>query len=302
MVRLALFLLLFQSALNSQIRVVASEKLPVPKSERWSNAVFSPSGEEIYITNSDYNGIWQYSITKKILKEITRDKHSGYNFVLSDDGSTIAYRRTAVEGDHRTRIQETVEMKVRTMQQTVIEKGNSVATPVFVQDRISQTQKVFSSKNSPVQDQTVPHVLGIEETKIALLMNGVKKIVDPLQNGQYIWPVLSPDKSRIAAVEMEKGAFISGLDGTNIVMLGKCNAPQWTQDGKWIIGMDDKDDGRSIYASEIIAVSSDGSKRITLTDTPSRIEMFPALSPSGNRIVVTTTDGEVIVLTIEEGE
>lgn len=302
MVRIALFLLLFQSALDAQIRVIATEKLPVPNGERWSNAVFSSTGEEIYMTNSDYNGIWQYSLVKKILKEITRDKHSGYNFILSDDGSTIAYRRTAVEGDHRTRIQETVQMKIKSMEKTVIEKGNSVPTPVFIHDRISQTQKVFSSNAASFQDQTVTQVLGVEETKIALIVNGLKTVADPLQNGQYIWPVLSPDKKKMVAVEMEKGAFISDLDGTNIVMLGKCNAPQWTRDGKWIIGMDDKDDGRSIYSSEIIAVSSDGSQRIALTETPSRIEMFPAVSPAGNKIVVTTLAGEVIVLTIEEGE
>jgi Tol biopolymer transport system component len=293
---------LFQSALDAQIRVIAAEKLPVAKGEHWSNAVFSPTGEDIYMTNSDYNGIWQYSLVKKILKEITLDKYSGYNFVLSDDGSTIAYRRTAVEGDHRTRIQETVEMKIKTMEQIVIEKGNSIATPVFIHDRISQTQKVFRSNSTPMLDQTVTQVVGIEETKIVLIVNGVKTVADPLQNGQYIWPVLSPDKRRLAVVEMERGAFVSDLDGKNIVMLGKCNAPKWTRDGKWIIGMDDKDDGRSIYSSEIIAVSSDGSQRIALTETPSRIEMFPAISPAGNKIVVTTLDGEVFVLTVEEGE
>ena len=286
--------------LNAQIRVVAVEKLPISKTEQWSNAVFSPLGDEIYMTNSKYNGIWQYSLKTKLLKEITRDKQSGYNFNISDDGSKIAYRRTSVEGDYNTRVQESVELNIKSLNQTVIERGSSVRSPVFVLDRNSQSQQPFNDKTIAMQDQSQIQLLGIDDTKIILLRNGMKSIFDPFPKGKYIWPVLSPDKTKLVAVEMDRGAFVSDLDGKNIILLGKCNSPQWTRDGKWIIGMDDRDDGRSIYASEIIAISSDGSKHIQLTETPSLIEMFPATSPVENKIVTTSANGDVFTLTVEE--
>ena len=99
---------------------------------------------------------------------------------------------------------------------------------------------------------------------------------------------------------MERGAFISDLAGANIIKLGKCNAPQWSRSGNWIIGMDDKDDGHKIVGSDIIAVSKDGKTRIELTHTANTMEMFPAVSPVENKIVVSTSAGDLLLLTYEE--
>ncbi|MEW5800453.1 MAG: hypothetical protein AB1728_15770, partial [Bacteroidota bacterium] len=90
--------LLCVASLTAQIKTVSIEKLPLPPTERWSNALFSPTGKEIFLTNSDYNGIWQYSLETNVLKEITRDMHSGFAFAVSDDGKKIAYRRTVQPG------------------------------------------------------------------------------------------------------------------------------------------------------------------------------------------------------------
>ena len=295
------FSFIFLTLLDAQIKITATEILPIPKSEQWTVAVYSPTGDELYLTNSDYSGIWQYSLTSKLLKEITRDKNSGYNFIVSEDGSKIVYRRTAVEGDQYSRVQEIVETDLQSMKQSILEKGNSLNTPVFIVDKNSRRQKIFNKKSVSSQDKT-PVLIGIEDTKIALLQNGEKSIVDPFNNGQYVWPQLSPDKTKLVAVEMDKGAFIYDLTSKVITRLGKCNSPQWTKDGAWIIGMNDKDDGHSIYGSEIIAVSSDGSRHVQLTETPSIIEMFPTVSPKENSIVLSTMSGDVMIMTFVEGE
>jgi hypothetical protein len=302
MKRILFLALILLTVLNAQIRIVSIEKLKIPNTQHWSNALFSPDGKEIFLTNSEFDGIWQFSLSTKLLKEITQDKNSGYNFAISDDGQKIAYRRTVVEGDQRSRVQENVEIDLKTSKETIGERGNSISTPVFIYDQNSKDQTILIGKSNSISAGSTAQIVGIENSKIALLKNGVKSIVDPIKNGQYIWPVLSPDKSKFVAIEMERGAFISDLDGKNIVFLGKCNSPQWTLDGKWIIGMDDRDDGRSIYSSEVIAVSTDGTKRIQLTNTSSIIEMFPSVSRSENKIVTSTSEGEVFVLTFEEGQ
>jgi Tol biopolymer transport system component len=283
--------------LSAQLKTLSIEPISLPATERWSHPVFAPDGKGVFITTSEYNGIWYYSFDAKVLKELTRDKHSGFAFSVSPDGATIGYRRTVQEGDHITRVQESIEMSVVTGTSTVLERGNSVHPPVFIGTTVVSSDKQLQK----ITNRTETAILGIDEKKISLLTNGQKKIFDPLR-GQYIWPKLSPDAKSIVAVEMDRGAFVAAIDGSNVQLIGKCNAPVWTRDGKWVIGMDDKDDGHVIYNSEIIAVAPDASKRINLTEAFSSIAMYPAASPTDNSIVFNTTDGKVFILRYEEGQ
>jgi Tol biopolymer transport system component len=292
--------ILLISTLFGQLKVTSVEKIPITTDEQWSNPIFSPNGKEIFYTNTEYNGIWQYSIASKLVKVITTDKTSGYNFVISDDGQKIAYRRTTSAEGQLTRIQEVVEIDLQSLSKKVVDKGNAISTPVFDKNRVTTVEGISEQKNTtvPLNDQVT--VLGIEDTKIALLQNGAKIIFDPLNGGRYIWPKLSPDGLNIVAVDMERGAFISDLNGRNIFKIGKCNAPQWLRSGNWIIGMDDRDDGHRIIGSDIIAISKDGKTRIRLTDTVTMMEMFPAVSPVENKIVVSTAAGELLLMAYEE--
>lgn len=298
--RLILLLSAMVTLSMSQLRVVSEQVLPVPKVEIWSNAIFSPDGKDLFLTNPGYDGIWKYSLSSGLLKEVTNDQKSGYQFVISNDGKRIAYRRTVREGDHITRIQESVELDLISGEKKVMEQGNSISTPVFISSSNGQQQQVYSKNSNQLSIPAAVTVLGIEDTKIALLRDGKKISFNPMTDGMYLWPVLSPDKKNIAAVEMSRGAFVVDLENDKTTLLGKCNAPQWTRDGNWLIGMDDKDDGHTIYASEIIAVSKDGKQRLQITSSPDRIELFPSVSPTDNSIAATTTSGEVIILMFEE--
>ncbi|MDP1678460.1 MAG: hypothetical protein Q8L88_16510 [Bacteroidota bacterium] len=294
--------LILMSSLFGQLKVTSIEKIPIPTDEQWSKPIFSPSGKDIFVTNDSYNGIWQYSLTTKLLKAITRDQYSGYNFSISEDGSKIAYRRTTDEGDQITRVQEIVELELQSLSKKIVDRGNSISTPVFDENTVTTFEKISRQKTTPALLNSQVKILGIEDTKIILLQDGMKRTFDPLNQGRYIWPQLSPDGMNIVAVDMERGAFITDLAGSNIVKFGKCNAPQWTRSGNWIIGMNDIDDGHAIISSEIIAVSKDGKTRIELTNSNSIIEMFPDVSPVENKIIVSTVSGELLLLTYEEAQ
>lgn len=299
-----MFLLLLSALtlLSAQLKISSVDKLPVSRSQQWMVSKFSISGNEIYLTDQQYDGIWQYSFVTKLLKEITRDKRSGFEFVVSEDGTKIAYRRTVVEGDHRSRVQEAVEIELKTLHQRVIEKGNSVSTPIFGNSHNATTRSIITNDAKQSLNSAEIKILGIEDSKIVLLKNGIQTILDPITNGKYIWPVISPDKTKFVAVEMDRGAFIADFDGKNVIHIGKCNSPQWSRDGKWIIGMDDKDDGHRIVSSDIIAVSLDGKVRLNLTPSFEGVSMFPACSPTENKIIFSTSDGEIFLLVYEEAE
>jgi hypothetical protein len=288
--------------LHAQIRVTGSQLLPVPPVERWSAPQFSPSGQEVYLTNQDYNGIWQYSLEKKLLKQITADPQSGFDFSISEDGSKISYRTTVVQGDHRSRVQQTVEVSVVTGTRIVWHTGNSVSMPRYSKNDIIVPETFTKGLLNPEKLNRPAVVLGTMDGKIALMQQWSKKEIDPAGSGGYLWPAVSPDGQRIAAVSIERGAFVSALDGSEFIGLGKCNAPRWTRSGKWIIGMDDTDDGHRITGSDIVAVSADGTRRLKLTETSSEHEMYPALSATADMFIVTTLSGNVILYTYEEGE
>jgi Tol biopolymer transport system component len=282
----------------SQIKVTAIEKLPLPSSQPWNNAIFSPSGNDIYYTTTGLNGIWQYNVSSKVIKEITRDAQSGFDFSLSPDGKQIAYRRTTEIDGGRDRIQEAVVCSVESGNENVVEKGETVSIPKFSTIGAVSTKLLKGTAASSIS--IVPMTLGIENTKISLVRNGEVIDFDPLKNGQYIWPVISPDKLHIAAVEMDHGAFVCDLNGANIFFLGRCDSPSWTRDGKWIVGMDDRDDGHTMYSSHIIAVAPDGKSTIQLTDDKSGIALFPSCSPVENKIVFNSDKGEIFIVTYEE--
>jgi Tol biopolymer transport system component len=296
MIRRILLLLIVSVPFSfAQLHTVTIEEIVVPPTEVWNSPVFSPDGKNLFLTNSSYDGIWHYALESKTLKEITREQHSGYSFDISDDGKYIAYRRTVRAGDHITRVQESVTKNISTGSTDVIERGNSIHTPVFV-GTIPVSQK---SNLQKISQTAAPVVLGIEDTKISMLINGQQVLLDPL-NGQYIWPRLSPDAGRLVAVEMDRGAFVYVFADSKVQQIGKCNSPTWSKDGKWIIGMNDRDDGHTIYASDIIAVTPDGKTAVTLTESFDGIALNPSASPVEYKVVFNTADGKIFVLTFEE--
>jgi len=292
-----LFFILFclPVILSSQIRVLSTEKLEIGTSEQWSNPVFSPDGKKIFLTNSAYNGIWEFDLNEKVLTNITRDPGSGYGFSVSKDDQKIAYRRTIYAEQRRERIQEIIMISTEDRKEAVVEKNETLSLPVFSGKSVIHSRQYNGTAESPLASST--EVLGIENTKILLIRNGKKVLLDPIAEGSYIWPVLSPGKDRIAAYEMSKGTFICDLEGNIISMLGRRNAAVWSGDGKWLIYMDDKDDGHRITGSEIMAVSADGKTTLQLTDTREITEMFPNVSPAGNKIVLSSNEGDVYLIT-----
>jgi Tol biopolymer transport system component len=298
MKQLSIILLMMIGILQAQLSVTSVQRLPIPAIEQWSNAQFSPDGRSIFLTNADMNGIWEYSPATNLLRTITDAPRSGYGFTISSDGSTIGYRTTIREANGtEPRIQSAVTVDLRTLEKRTIETNNAVEIPAFVSNKA-----VFRKSISSAASSSVPVLIGTDDDGIVLAKDGKTFTVDPFKGGRYIWPALSPDRTKLTAVEMSRGAFLCDVNGLNPVRLGKCNSPQWTPDGKWIIGMNDTDDGHTITGSEIIAFSADGSKRISLTETKDVIELFPSVHPFRSEIITTTATGELLLLKYTEGK
>jgi dipeptidyl aminopeptidase/acylaminoacyl peptidase len=182
-----------------QLTIVRIEKLPLEPLSDWDAPQFSPGGKRIYVTTSGYSGIWEYSLDDRTTRLITEDRGAGYGFALSPDGTKIAYRRTKTDKETRRRVQEIVVLDLATNTSSVQASGRDLSLPAF-----STAGVVYSGGKEAVDLPSLAKsgevlLLGIEDTKIALVRNGRKTLLDPLGKGSYIWPALSPDRQRIAA-------------------------------------------------------------------------------------------------------
>jgi len=293
-----IILVLIFTALNmsAQIKTVKIEKITLPESVSAYQAKFSQDGNTIYFSNSSYDGIWKYSLAEKNLTAITKDRFSGFSYDLDQSGSKITYRRSLLENGER--VQEIVEKNIIDNTVIVLDRSNTLTTPIYYSGKVIYSKNRAALNITPNGNEI--KILGVEDTKIALLVNGKKEILDPVPGGSYIWPSLSPDGKMIVAYEMSKGTFICSIDGKIIATLGRKNAPSFTKDSKWIVYMNDKDDGHNIITSDIYAVSADGKQTVRLTDEAGIIELNPVCSSTQNKIVFTSLNGEIFVLSYEE--
>jgi Tol biopolymer transport system component len=300
-IAIALVLCFFPLLSPAQLKSLKVETLPLEKSRSWSQPCWSPDGKTIFYTASDFDGIWAYSTVEGKTVQITSDKGSGYGFSISDDGARIAWRRTLSGALPGERLQEAVVRNIADGTSSLLVSGKSISLPSFVRsDVVYSVGNQLQGVTAGVQPAGTVSILGIEETKIAILRDGVKSLIDPLGNGSYVWPSLSPDGSKLVAYEMDRGAFVAGPDGSHAVRIGRRDAPVWTRDGRWLIYMADKDDGHALRSSEIAYVSPDGNVSGVLTQQSRRIEMYPRCSPVADAIVCSTLEGEILVITYRE--
>jgi Tol biopolymer transport system component len=284
-----------------QIRITNTQTMPLPQGRFWMAPGWAPDGQAFFVTSAQYQGLWRYELQSGVLMQITDDAGAGFGWTVSADGAHVAYRRTLEGTRPGDRTQEIVLADLAAGSSTVMTGGGSVDNPVFSGDAllVNDTRHGYATLgNDGVAAGTVV-VLGIENTKIALVNDGGKVLLDPFGDGSYIWPSLSPDRKHLLAYDMARGAFVCDLQGHALVRLGRIDAPAWTRDGAWIISMHEKNDGHVITGSDLFATSPDGRTKVQLTDTPA-IELAPSCSPMDNRILCATADGVVVILTYEE--
>ncbi len=287
--------LLLAGTLTGQIRITETRVLDLPETGMWGYAAFSPDGQSVFYSTLSYAGIWKHDLRSGQTTEITKEEGTGFGFSVSPDGRKIAYRKTTRGAKWTDRTQDIIVKDLSTGAVETIASARTVSAPVFMEESVSFIVGDDLQPSPPKRSGVF--LQGIVDQKIVLTVNGAARTIDPLGNGSYIWPSLSPDKSFILAYDMRSGAFISTMEGELRQRLGRAEGPVWTRDGNWVVYFSEENDGYRITGGDIHAMKKDGSGKTALTDTPSRVELFPATSPTENRIVCHTMDGKLLIMT-----
>jgi hypothetical protein len=234
------------------------------------------------------------------VRQITGDARAGFGFSLSRDGSQVAYRRHTINAKTGRAQYQIILKKLDSGTSSLLATGPDLSLPSFIADKVVYSVGRTTRNLQPAQAIHETAILATDDAKISLWKSGKKILLDPLGNGRYIWPSLSPDGKLIVAYDMERGAFVCDINGEVSARLGKVDSPAWTRSGNWIIFMEDKDDGHHILSSDIWFVSPDGKKKGKITDTPDLIELNPQCSPVENKITYHSAEGEIFLLTYTE--
>ncbi|MCL5029085.1 MAG: hypothetical protein M1480_08715 [Bacteroidetes bacterium] len=270
---------------------------------------FSSDNSRIFFTQSNYKGLYYLNTKDNSITKITDDDGAGYEFVIDPNNNSVYYRSDKYI--NRRKYSSIKACDIQTLKVRTIESDKrDVSTPKLIDNgnvfyTVQRNMKSFENKTLKQKSRKLTSTAAfvqIENTKIVLYQGSKKKILAPLGNGNYIWPSLSPDNTKILFTFAGKGTFITDLNGKILVNLGYANYPRWSPDGKWIAYMVDKDDGMNVIYSDIFVSSADGKNKFQLTDSKDVNEMYPEWSSSGNEIVVNSYDGKILLmkLNIEE--
>jgi len=257
-----------------------------------------PGTGQVLVAGEGYNGLSLLDTRKGKMTEISKDPGAGYEPAVTADGRKVIYRSDSF--DENLKVSSIYAYDIETgSNELLAARGRGVISPAVAGNSVllkSDSETRVEQRGPALKSAGDRIFLVIEEMLPVLYRNDERKALSPNGDGFYIWASLSPDGTMILYNYQGRGSFICDTDGKILHDLGNINAPKWFND-KIVIGMDDKDDGHMITSSELVYYSLGDRKRIILTSTPERSEMFPFASGS-KKIAFCTDNGDIYLMKV----
>ena len=292
-----LFIMIGQINFAQKIDVKSIQLLKGTEDGGCFHPVFSPDGTYLLSTAENYTGLKQHNLVTDEVVTLTTDAGAGYGVRISSDANTILFRKTEMKNNLRyTSLQQYSLSDKKQMKLT--DAMREKISPVFVGDKAAYIKNNSLMKVSKTSNKVASYI-NVEDKKMALYSGNTRHVLTP--NGEdksYFWASISPDGKHIVYTVAAYGTFVCNIDGSNVVSLGKLNAPVWLNN-QWVVGMNDQDNGDQIIASEIVATTIDGGMRRTFATPMVGIAMYPSVSADGNKIAFNTEKGEIYIIDIQ---
>ena len=253
--------------------------------------VWSPDGTRLAFTREGYVGLWTVGADGAETRQLSGEPGAGFGFAWSPEGGAIAARVARLDGVRRS---DAVKLfPVSGEAETLVDYQDAAtslprwldATRVgVVRGGVLDVRPTSDAPRlAPLSGEALVGT-GAEGLRIADLGANTLREVTPIDGARLLNAVASPDGERVAFEVVGGNAFVARRDGSGLVDLGPGHRPAWSPDGRWVALQQTEDDGHAFTAADLVAVRSDGSARVVLTDTPDRLEMNPSWSPDGRAI------------------
>lgn len=259
------------------------------------NPVLSSQGEYLLYSSANFQGLNLYDFKKKSVKRISSGLNAGYDPVFTNENSEIIYRITRFDEGKRYDLLESYDVQ-RGGRKQLLEPQRNLRTARSTRDGMlvpadGKRQQAVLGLTKAI----TPVYVSSEDLKIFVYSKGKKTELEPIsgENVNYIWVSLSPDQTKILFTAVGKGTYICDLTGRIITKLGYLNAPVWYND-KFVIGMQDKDNGEVVTSSVVLMISIDAKIKKQIS-SPSHIALNPSAAGSAGKIAYSTPNGRIII-------
>lgn len=265
--------------------------------------LWSPRGDLLAAAGENYQGLWTIPREGGEPQRICDELGAGFLPAWDPDGSRIACRVSQIENQRKYSTIAVYDVDRNTATELTeyvkevglprwIESGESL---FYLQDGRPRTVQAPGTAKSTSSGENV--IVTVQNDAIAVQRPpwDQPEILKPVED-RILWAELSPDGERIAFEVIGAELYVVGIDGQDLVALGRGERPRWSPDGGWITYMITEDDGYRMLSADIYAIGRDGSGQTAVTGTADRLEMNPHWSPDGGTIACDTRGEGVILL------
>ena len=304
-------LLLFYNGLSGQtpaMELVGGPQAVTPDGEYYMAPRWSPDGQTIAVTGSQYAGIYLVDFPGGEVVQLTDEAAAGHGMAWSPDGAMIL--TTISKFEKRRRYNAVTVVDVLTGEQTsVTDFATGPAGSAFwagdgqsihLIDRDNKSRR-FNLAGEPLEAtaQFLAANRQVYSQGVEIVRSGAElgaTGVIPAVEGRKLNLAVSPDGAHMAFEIVGGNLWVSDIDGSHAVDLGLGNRPAWNPAGDKLAYIITEDDGHRILASDIHVVNIDDTGRLNLTQSEDVLEMHPAWSPDGRYIAYDDlTTGRIFV-------
>ncbi len=297
------FIAVFTTGFAQSVQVIEKVEVTSIENGEFYYPRFNNSGDKIVFTSEAYKGLWLHDTRMNSTSLLSMQDGIGYNPRFDREGENIIVRSYKFENMKRISGLLSINLKSGTATE-LLANQRDLNYPVVASNKNIYSivdKKVIGfdealQKQNPLTDESI---VFIDNSNLVIETNGERKVINPLGDGNYLWPSFSSDGQKILFSKAGEGAFICDLEGNIIVELGRAHSPKWAKDDQWIVYMDDYDDGVQFISSEIKIKHVASGAEFDLTRTDNVIEMYPDYSKVTDEVVYHTTEGKIIKLTLQ---
>ncbi len=278
--------------------LLASQPLHFPR--------FIPDGSAILATQPKYQGLNLYRFASGRWTRLSGAESAGFGYVMSPD-SRFVCARERLQTSRRRSLYRMVRHDLNTGDALILKESGSLSLPhldqtgthvLFLEDQNVQGFQLESG--TPVQPEDCSFVFfKIDRSQLIRYTPENRTSFQPFGDAMLVSVQQRPGRQQWTVEVAGQGSFLIDKDAHILRELGDRRQICWAPEYDCFAYVVEEDDGHRITRSDVMAAWSDSLVTKALTQTRNRLERAPSWSPSADKVVCHTEEGEIDLISVK---